>query len=237
MTAMASDFVYLTLTHNIQRRLFNNHKLIACLQYQMSFSLFFWHNLRMVHIKKTDKNKAVCHFHFPWQRPINALINFYDLIRSCLLYYQGTCQPSKEKEWECIDWLVIVNENIRKALIYTNNITVSVEVLYTSLFEFLQAKLDGIIDYALVLLIEMLPCYRWAWCTTAGQWSLPSLGIRTSHVKRLVMASWFRWRKVTAPTSSWSGATWWAAGNTPPSPASWSSPCRGGVHHGGTIAL
>lgn len=47
----------------------------------------------------------MCHFHFFWQRPINALINFYDFIVSCQLYYQGACQPAKEREQECIDYM------------------------------------------------------------------------------------------------------------------------------------
>lgn len=67
---------------------------------------------------------------------------------------------------------------------------------------------------------------RWVWCWTVGRWSRPSPAIRTWRVRQRLTPVWLRWREETRPTSNWREETWWAAGNTPPSPASWSSPRR-----------
>lgn len=87
------------------------------------------------------------------------------------------------------------------------------------------------------LAYNLCPCCRWASCTMGGLWSQPLLETRTWHARLPVMVFWSKWRKAIGPTSSWSGATWWVAGSTPPSLVSWSFLCRWGARYVGTNAL
>lgn len=87
------------------------------------------------------------------------------------------------------------------------------------------------------LAYNLCPCCRWASCTMGGLWSQPLLETRTWRARLPVMVFWSKWRKAIGPTSSWSGATWWVAGSTPPSLVSWSFLCRWGARYVGTNAL
>lgn len=70
------------------------------------------------------------------------------------------------------------------------------------------------------------PSLRLAWWWTAGQWFRHSPGTRTWPEKPPPMPAWWLWRRATRPTSDWREATWWEAGSTPHSQASWFSPCE-----------
>lgn len=69
---------------------------------------------------------------------------------------------------------------------------------------------------------------RWAWCTMAGRWFRPLPVTRMWRARQPATVFWSRWRRETGHTLNWREEISWEDGNTPPSPASWCSPCREG---------
>lgn len=123
--------------HNIQRCLSNNHRLIPHCSIKCHFCFLLARSENGWH-RKIDTNKAMCHFHFFWQRPINALIKFMISQTAAYWIIKGLVSLQKKRNRVYRLHVLLLVRKLKRALIDTNNVTVSrcpIGIFYTNFIQ------------------------------------------------------------------------------------------------------